>query len=467
MTTTTAFYDENYLFDYGDDEYMYPGYSFERPVYLYVWEILVVITCLQNVVVLSVFLRRKMRNPTNFILSAIAISDTLTGLVTLPSYIMVFNNYDPLQIYSYSDTMVLDVGLAQNGTESLQSLGVVQYENVTNFINKSALVSSNATESSIITPNSTELPNTELYLSTLPPVDGYIVSKTLCRAFMISKYFLSKSFHTISIFLTLFLEIQRYISMAYPYRYETCFNRFRVVKIYCATIFILCPLLHSFHLGSEKAISGVCQWELTESGCATGCIYLWAAFSLRHFIPSFTMLIFTTLFIRQLKIGEKKFRRMDSDSSQVSKRVQENRRISFVVTSIVVVRLIPEIPYSIFLLYNSVDKTVNEGNGIDIEINRIFQLTYEIALVVSFITNFYIYIIFNKYFRKRLYLTFIAPVGRTIESSLRIYEFASSSPTRRSTKREESLKHGVNNELKILNTGVSKKLTNTERRTGE
>lgn len=447
MTTETPEFYDNYFFDY-EDEYMYPGYNFERPVYLYVWEIFVVVTCLQNVIILSVFLRRKMRNPTNIILSAIAISDSLTGLVTLPSYIMVFQSYDPVQIYSEIGPVDNKDVIVNNDTRVIHSTTGVQHSDSSYSLERQ---DSNASTTPIF------------YQPTLPPVDGYILSKDLCRVFMISKYFLSKSFHTISIFLTLFLEIQRYISMAYPYRYEICFNRFRIVLVYCVSVFIVCPLLHSFHLGSEKAVNGLCQWELTESGCGGGCVYLWVAFILRHFIPSITMVVFTTLFIRQLKIGEKKFRRNDSNKSQVSKRVHENRRISFVVTAIVVVRLIPEIPYSIFLLYNSVDKTVNNGLGIDLETNRVYHMAYEIALVVSFITNFYIYLIFNKSFRRRLYKTYIVPVGRTLESSFRFYEFASSSPSRRSTtKRIGSLKPIADLEMKHVNTGVSTTLGQME-----
>jgi hypothetical protein len=82
-------------------EYMYPGYKFERPVYLYVWETLVILCCVQNILVLSVFMHRKMRNPTNNVLSAIAVSDCLTGLVTLPAYIMVYQKFNLFIANSY------------------------------------------------------------------------------------------------------------------------------------------------------------------------------------------------------------------------------------------------------------------------------------------------------------------------------------------------------------------------------
>ncbi|XP_045162579.2 uncharacterized protein LOC123527285 [Mercenaria mercenaria] len=430
--------DYNYTYDY-EDEYMYPGYKFERPVYLYLWEVLVVVTFFQNLLILSVFMRRKMRNPTNVVLSAIAISDTLTGLVTLPTYIMVYQRFDPLRIYDYDDTFT-------NQTNEIykynSSMGYNLFQTTSSF--NLSVGDSNSTDNHYIVTASpahlsasawySEVENDGNILSptvylqpTLPPVDGYILSKSLCRGFMISKYFLSKSFHTVSIFLTLFLEIQRYVSMAYPYRYETCFNRFKIVKIYCVSVFILSPFLHAFHLGSEKAVEGLCQWELPGYGCGKDCIYLWIAFILRHFIPCVTLLTFTLLFIYQLRKGEENFRRVDSNSSQYSRRVQENRRISFVVTTVVVVRLIPEIPYSILLLYNSYDVTVNMGVGIDLETNRIYHMCYEICLVFSFLANFYIYLVVNKSFRKCLYRTFIKPLRAHLRDSFRSNDSASSS----------------------------------------
>ncbi|XP_045162593.2 FMRFamide receptor-like [Mercenaria mercenaria] len=420
---STVPFDINYTYDYGD-EYMYPGYSFERPVYLYLWEILVLITFFQNLLILLVFLHRTMRSPTNLILSAIAISDSLTGLVTIPTYIMVFQRYDPLPEFYYDNNIVnqsQEIFNQQNRNTIFnlyqnyynQSAEDTDYLDTYFSVTQSSEMSSNATASC------NKILSSTAYLSpTLPPVDGYILSKSLCQGFMISKYFLSKSFHTISIFLTLFLEIQRYLSVAHPYRYRTCFNKFRIVKIYCISAFVLCPFLHVYHLGSERAVGGLCHWELTEAGCGLDCIYLWTAFIVRHFIPCVTLVIFTLLFINKLMKGEENFRRLDGYSSQYSKRVNDNRRISFVVTSVVIVRLVPEIPYIILLLYNSIDVTVNMGRDIELENNRMFHMCYEICLVLSFLTNFYIYLIVNKSFRRRLYRTFIEPVLRHMRDAL-------------------------------------------------
>jgi hypothetical protein len=203
----------NENFDYGD-VFMYPGYSFERPVYLYVWEILVLLTLLQNILIVLVLMQKKMRNPTNIVLSAIAISDSLTGLVTLPTYIMVFQRYDPLDYDEEYINQPLDY---ENGSSFNIGNSYNESSTTTPFDGTYLVNNLTGTLSPVTFSNSTEPSN---HASAFAPVDGYTLTKTLCQNFMISKYFLSKSFHTVSIFLTLFLEIQRYVAMAHPYTYD-------------------------------------------------------------------------------------------------------------------------------------------------------------------------------------------------------------------------------------------------------
>lgn len=443
----TDIYYQNYSdYDYGD-EYMYPGYSFERPVYLYIWEILVIFVFLVNIVVISILLRRKMRNATNLILAAIAISDSLTGLVTLPTYIMVYQSYDPLpDNHYYTEPM----------NQSYPDYSRYSYDYSYKWGDK---CSSNTWTFNVSTTDN-KYPDSDI--ATQAPVDGYILSKSLCRGFMISKYFLSKSFHSVSIFLTLFLGIQRYVSVAFPFKSQSLFSIKNTV-ICCVVIFLLSPLLHSYHLDSEKASDGLCQWELKEDGCGGGCIYLWFAFFVRHFIPCITLLVFTLLFIRQLQLGEKNLRRMDSNATQLSRRVEENRRISIIVTAIVVVFLVPEIPYGIFLLYNAIEKTVFNGRDIHLETNRAIHMSYEILLVLSFHANFYIYTFLNRRFRKCLYRTFVKPIQRYVGDVRRLSVVSRTSSTSHRTttrKTDFSSKSGI--ELHMIHRGSTEKSATLE-----
>ncbi|XP_060571939.1 sex peptide receptor-like [Ruditapes philippinarum] len=378
-TTAGSVLTSDYIYEY--DEYMYPGYPFERPFYLFIWEILVIITFILNFIVLSVFIRMKMLSPTMLILSAIAISDSLTGLVTLPAYILVFQEHEsaltPETLMSYD----------------------IHYDQFDGHDNQAEIKDTEMTDFVTLT-----IANTTQYYETynMAPIEGYTLSKNLCRCFMVTKFFLSSSFHTISMYLTLFLGIQRYSSIANPFTTEMTFS-FKRTVIYCVVIFVLTPALHSYHLFGERATNGMCQWEMTDTQCSADCIYLWAAFVIRHFIPCLALILFTVMFICKLRKEGRQFVKMSSCRKQIMTRIKDNRRISFVVTAIVICRLLPEIPYCIFLLYNGIDKSVNNGKNIDLKTNRMFHMSYELALMISFQCNFYIYVIFNRNFRTCLF----------------------------------------------------------------
>jgi TRAP-type mannitol/chloroaromatic compound transport system permease small subunit len=284
-----------------------------------------------------------MRTATNMILSAIAISDTMTGLVTMPTYIMVYyNTQNPLQYEDYFH---------------INSTNITQYY---------------------------DNPVTQSH------VDGYVLSKDLCRGFMLSKYLLSKMFHTVSIFLTLFLAVQRYTSVAFPYKSQRIYT-VRNTVIVCLIIFFVSPLLHLYHVTTDKAVDGICQWELGEDGCGGDCIYLWLLFIVRHFIPCVSLTISTVIFIKHLRGGARNFGNMDGNSLQNLNWIEENRSISTIVIVIVVVFLIPEIPYGVFLFYHAIDKATTNGENSNLEVNRGIHMGYELLLVLSFNANFYIY----------------------------------------------------------------------------
>ena len=90
-----------------------------------------------------------------------------------------------------------------------------------------------------------------------------------------------------------------------------------------------------------------------------------------------------------------------SSKSMVEHRHNWNRRMSIIVSTIVIAFLIPEVPYGIFLLITLIQ--VHSGNSImPLTVNRGFHASYEILLVLSFHANFWIYTILNKRFRSEL-----------------------------------------------------------------
>ncbi|KAL4220885.1 hypothetical protein ACF0H5_019151 [Mactra antiquata] len=430
------------------DDFAYTGFHFEQPVYLYVWEILTIIVCIVNILVVSILLRKKMRNPTNVILAAIAISDSLTGISTLPTYLMVFLKYEP------------PISLDNITPEIFEKMGDYPiygppYNTHNILYNHYAGVVDNESDNDIphhygkscdyLLSEGAPFPYGENNQVTY---GGSSLSKSLCEWFMISKFFISKSFHSISIYLTVFLGVQRFISVAVPFRAQSLTTK-RAVLI-CVLISVLSPFLHVYHLTAEKAVSGVCEWSF-KKGCQGGCIEMWVMCFLRNILPCGTLLVFTVLFIRELHKGESSIRRMDSTRGQIARRIIENRRIAIIVTAIVIVFLIPEIPFGFYLLYNAIEQTTNGGKNIDLETNRAVHMSYELLLLLSFHANFYIYILFNRKFRLFLLKTFVQPVRKWMGDTRRI---SISSSRRDSNRRTEQMSLKSNSSTKIKNVQV-------------
>lgn len=331
-------YSDNYLDGleiYNPNIYYYHGFEFERPVYLYIWVILIIITTLSNILVMIVLHRRSMRNATNIILIGVAIADSMTGLVTLPVIIHAYQQY-------------------QDGDLAL--------------------------------------------------------TKEWCQAFMIIRYFISRGFHTMSIWLTVVLGFQRLISVSFPFRAQSMFS-IRNTLVVILIVMFLSPFLHIYHAFDSKisehpAGGGFCQWKV-ETPCRETCAYLWLVIILMHFIPCILLVTFTIAMVVMMRETTKKMRdsQMIANKANLHRRNLESKRISCIVIAVVIVFLIPEIPYGIFLIVQMSLK--HSGKRLlQLRTSRIIICAYELLLVLSFHANFWIYLIMNRRFRRGLRRTF-------------------------------------------------------------
>ncbi|XP_060562166.1 neuropeptide Y receptor type 1-like [Ruditapes philippinarum] len=346
------FYDGYYYYGYGYDGmkhsniHYYMGFDFERPVFLYIWVVLIIVTTLANILVMVVLRRRNMRNATNTILIALAISDSLTGLVTLPVTIHAYQHY-------------------KEGDLAL--------------------------------------------------------SKHWCEAFLLTRYFINRGFHTMSIWLTVVLGFQRLISVSFPFRAQRIFTIRNTLFIILAVVF-LSPFVHIYHAFDKKAIEAedgnYCAWKV-EDPCKESCAYFWLTIILMHFLPCLLLIIFTVAMVMMMHDATKKMRdsQMISNKANLLRRNQESKRISCIVIAVVIVFLIPEIPYGIFLLVQ-VSLTHSKQNILELKTSRAIICAYEILLVLSFHANFWIYLIKNRKFRRGLQRTF-APVQLLLFDLLR------------------------------------------------
>ncbi|KAH3818501.1 sex peptide receptor-related protein 2-like [Dreissena polymorpha] len=336
------YFDEDYFKDVENEvanltnsTYAFNVYHFERLVYLYVWPILVIVTSLANILVVTVLLRKKMRTATNIILVAIAISDSLTGLVTLPVIFPAYGSY---------------------------ASGSLTF------------------------------------------------TKASCETFMVVKYFISRAFHTISIWLTVILGMQRFVSVRFPFRVNTFFSMSRTT-IAIISVALLSPFLHLFHAFDSKTDDmNNCVWDVKVETCGKGCIYLWLTLFLMHFLPCVFLIIFCWSMIRTMQSTTRKLSKshMVSNPENIDRRSKESRRISAIVFVVLVVFLIPEVPYTVFL---STFLIKHHGNTqMPFKTNRIVACAYEVCVVLSFHANFWTYLVMNRKFRQGLREMLIDPM---------------------------------------------------------
>ena len=316
------FPDYYYYFDF--QTFYHEVFTFEEIVYLYVWPFLVILTTIANILVILVLMGKSMRTSTNIILIAIAVSDSMTGLITLPAYMHAYNRR----------------------------------------------------------------------------VAGHLLlTKAWCEYFMLTKLFLTRAFHTMSVWLTLVLGFQRLISVSYPFKAQLMFS-IKKTTVMIAAVALCSPILHIYQLMEEKTVEGDCQWHLDEP-CEGDCVYIWLTFYLAHFIPCILLIAFTVVMVIKLRKATEKMSHINmiSNEANMRRRNAENRRISVIVVVIVILFLIPEIPYSLYLVLNVSLKHARK-KVLSLKSNRVFICSYEILMVLTFHANFWVYMIMNRKFRR-------------------------------------------------------------------
>lgn len=305
-------------YEYHYHEHIYEIFDFEVPMYGYIWPILVILTTCFNLIVICGFLRKRMRTSTNLILVFIAVSDSMTGIVTLPATFHIFTN-----------------------------------ENV-------------------------------------------LLTKDWCNVAMITRLYISRAFHTVSVWETLLLGVYRLLQVRCPaVAQRVCTTKKTLGMI--ALIYILAFSLHSFHAFDEKVQLGFCTWHLPAQ-CGWACVYIWCTLLLCHLIPCAALLIMAVQMMRAL--NNLNHNVMDLQTS-MNRRKERNRKLTVAVVLIVLIFLIPELPYGIFYLM-IVSMQHSNQQIFPLRTNRIVHTVYELVLVLSFHLNFWVYCLMIQSFRNLL-----------------------------------------------------------------
>ena len=220
------------------------------------------------------------------------------------------------------------------------------------------------------------------------------LSYAWCYAYMHTRLYFSQVFHTISIWQTVLLGVQRYMCVCHPFiAGRWCSFGKTFVAIIC--VYVIAFVIHINHLLDEKTGFNDCRW-VTETPCVASCIYIWICIVFMHFTPCLTLINLTTKTLLGLrKAGRRVSSMMPGTSGQ---RLSRDKIITITATLVVIVFLIPELPYCFYRLVFVINKHL--GTSLASKENHIFVAVYEIALIISFHCNFWIYCVMMRDFRQ-------------------------------------------------------------------
>lgn len=239
------------------------------------------------------------------------------------------------------------------------------------------------------------LSNTMTGLSLIPnSVYIYIrntekVKKEWCNAYMILRLYVSVVFHTISAWQMTILSIERYLSICHPL-ISARICTLAATRVFIAVIYLNAFILHIYHLLDNKLGHLRCRW-IIEEPCLDSCVYLWFSTVLQYVAPCIILLALTFLITKQLRNA----RGWASSSSPYSKVSSSSAKIertnTIIATLLIIIFLIPELPYGVYRITLLVFKHLGKNDEPPQLENHWMQASYEIAFIATFFVNFVIY----------------------------------------------------------------------------
>ena len=219
-----------------------------------------------------------------------------------------------------------------------------------------------------------------------------------CNGYMILRLYVSPVFHTVSVWQTVTLCIQRYICVCHPFisgRICTFWKTFTSIIV----MYVCAVVLHVYHLVDNKHIQVQCIWE-PEIPCEELCVYLWFCLALQHLLPCFLLVCLTSVTIKELRQTQK---RVSNSITRNARRSSRSKTFTNTAALIVLFFLIPELPHGMYRLVFLIYMHMGNYDTITPEENHIIICVYELALTISFSANFWIYCCMMRDFRYRVY----------------------------------------------------------------
>lgn len=261
------------------------------------------------------------------------------------------------------------------------------------------------------------LPNS-IYVYALGHED---LSEEWCNGYMYMRLYFSRVLHTVSIWQTVLLGIQRYMCVCHPFFSGRCCTFWKTFVAICM-MYVMAFVLHTYHLTDNKLGHTQCRWK-TEEPCTISCVYIWFCVSLMHSVPCMTLIYLTVKTLRGLAKARRRVSSMVP--GMPSQRSARDRVITVTATLVVIVFLIPEMPYCVYRTAFVIKKHLNDP--FTTFQNHVLLCVYEYVLIVSFHCNFWIYCIMMRDFRRAIKQLTICGVLKRGMSRLRSFSRSSRS----------------------------------------
>jgi len=304
-------------------------------LYGYVIPTLVTVTTALNSLVIIILTRPSMRSSNSVVLSALAISDTLTGLITLPFY---------LYMYTF--------GL---WTQHIPYRWC--------FIHK-------------------------ICIDVLPTI-----------------------FHTISVWLTLTLAIQRYIYLCHPMAAKGLCGVGRMRKV-VMLVALLSFLFHSLTFFDTTFVP--VPMKMTTEGCSEVFsqwaerskhiyipMYYWVRVLIIHLIPAVSLVILNSILIGVMKAATRRRRLLlIQNLNNEWRRVRETNITTCLLIVVIGLFLVVEIPMAIIMTVSLIQSEIREKILSD-ETQDFLTSLFKMLILTSYPLNFFIYVGMSKKFRSQ------------------------------------------------------------------
>ncbi|GFO26647.1 FMRFamide receptor [Plakobranchus ocellatus] len=332
-----------------------PPPRYTVPINGYLFPILVFLTVVNNSLVCIVLLKRHMRNPTNAILVAMAITDMLTGLFPIPVFIYFYGTERFHEWVPYDWCLMIDFFM----------------EYIPTIFHTASI-----------------------WLTMALAIQRYII---VCHSFKARTWCTIENVRngTIAIYIVATLsQITRFFE-SYPV--ETV----RVSSLVPNTTVSAC-------------IMEFRPWFQTNMNLYFN-FYYWFRVIFIHLIPCVSLVLLNALLIHAIRVAQK--RRMQllrQNKKSESRKLKESNCTTLMLVAVVGLFLLVEFPLGLLMVFLIIDKTFNVVI-IESDVLTVLSLFSNFFILLSYPLNFFIYCGMSKQFRetfKRLFTGGDMPIER-------------------------------------------------------